>query len=73
MASKGEKTILNEAEKHISDDKKIYTIFNNFFSNGVSDLKIPNYCNYFPPKSTHFLSTIIEKNYLSQLSLSTII
>ena len=30
-----------EAEKHISDDKKICTIFNNFFSNVVSDLKIP--------------------------------
>ena len=48
--SKGEKIILNEAEKHISDDKKICTIFNNFFSNVVTDLKIPNYS----------LSTIIE-------------
>ena len=59
-ASKGEKIILNEAEKHISDDKQISTLFNNFFSNVVSDLKIPNYCNYFPPKNTASLSTTIE-------------
>ena len=52
--SKGEKIILNEAEKHISDDKKICTICNYFFSNVVSDLKIPNYCNYFPPKRHTF-------------------
>ena len=45
-----------EAEKHISDDKKICTIFNNFFSNVVSDLKIPNYFNYYPHKNTHFFS-----------------
>ena len=31
----------------------------NYFSNVVSDL-IPDYCNYFPQKSTHSLSTIIE-------------
>ena len=55
-ASKGEKIILNEAEKHISDDKKICTIFNNFFSNIVSDLKTPDYCSYFPHKKTHALS-----------------
>ena len=30
-ASKGETITLNEAEKHISDNKKICTIFNNFF------------------------------------------
>ena len=59
-SSKGEKITLNEAEKHISDDKKIFTIFNNFFSNVVSDSKIPNCSNYFSRKSTHSLSTIIE-------------
>ena len=59
-ASRGEKIILNEAEKHISDDKKICTIFNNFFLDVVSDLKIPDCCNYFTQKSTHSLSTIIE-------------
>ena len=59
-ASRGEKTILTEAEKHISDDKKICKIFNNFFSNIVSDLKIPDYCNYLPQKNTCSLSTIIE-------------
>ena len=57
---KGEKIIFKQAEKHISDDKKICTILYNFFSNVVSDLKIPNYCNYFPQKNTHSLSTIIE-------------
>ena len=56
--SRGEKIILTEAEKYISDD--ICKIFNNFFSNVVSDLKIPDYCNYFPQKNTHSLSTIIE-------------
>ena len=56
-ASRGEKIILNEAEKHISNDKKICTIFNNFFSNVVSDLKIPDYCNYFPHKK-HILSQL---------------
>ena len=59
-SSRGEKIILNEAEKHISDDKKVCKIFNIFFSNVVSDLKIPNYCNYFPQKKTHLLATIIE-------------
>ena len=58
-ASGGEKIILNEAEKHISVDKKICTIFHNFFSTVVSDLKILDYCNYFPQK----------KHILSQLSL----
>ena len=38
-ASKDEKIILTEAEKHISDDKKLCTIFNNFFSKVVSDSK----------------------------------
>ena len=41
--SKGEKIILNETEKHISDDQKISTIFKNVFSNVASDLKIPNH------------------------------
>ena len=50
--SRGEKIILTEAGKHISDDKKICKIFNKFFSNVVSDLKKPDYCNYFPPKNT---------------------
>ena len=58
--SKGEKIILNETEKHFSDNTKICTIFNNFFSNVVSDLKIPNYCNYFP-KNTHILSQLSLK------------
>ena len=56
--SEGEKIILNEEEKQISDDKKICTIFNNFFSNVVSDLNIPNYCNYFSQKNTHILSQL---------------
>ena len=56
--SRGEKIILTEAEKYISDD--ICKIFNNFFSNVVSDLKIPDYCNYFPQKNTCSLSTIME-------------
>ena len=38
-ASKGEKIILNEAEQHISDDKKICGIFNNLFSKVVLKLK----------------------------------
>ena len=42
-SAKGEKIILNEGEKHTSDDKKIWTIFNNLFSHVVSDLKIPDY------------------------------
>ena len=42
-ASKGEKIILNETEKHISDDQKISKIFKNVFSNVASDLKIPNH------------------------------
>ena len=36
----------------ISNDKKICTIFNNFFSNVVSDLKIPSCCDYYSPKNT---------------------
>ena len=55
-ASRGEKIILTEAEKHISDDKKICKIFNNFFSNVVSDLKIPDYYNYFPQKNMFSLN-----------------
>ena len=35
-------------------------MFNNFFSKGFSDLKIPGYCNYFPQKNTCSVSTIIE-------------
>ena len=54
-ASKDEKIILNEAEKHISDDKKICTIFNNFFSNVASNLK-SIYRNYFPQKNTFSLN-----------------
>ena len=46
-------------QKNISDDNKICKVFKNFFSNVVSDLKIPDYCNYFPPKNTCSLSTII--------------
>ena len=59
-ASKDDKIILNEAERHMSDGKKSCTIFNNFFSNAVSDLKIPNYYIYFSQKNTHYLSSIIE-------------
>ena len=50
-AAEGEKIVLNEAEKHISDDTKILKIFDNFFSNVVTDLKIPNHCNYFSKKT----------------------
>ena len=49
-ASRDEKITLTEAEKHISDNRKTCTIFNSFFSNVVSDLKIPDYYNYFPQK-----------------------
>ena len=42
-ASRGEKVILNEVQKHITDYKKICKVFNDFFSNAVSDLKIPDY------------------------------
>ena len=35
--SRGEKIILTEAETHISDDKKICKLFNNLFSNVLSD------------------------------------
>ena len=59
-ASRGEKIILTEAEKHISDDKKICNIFNNFFSKVFSDLKIPDYYKYFSQENTCSLSTIIE-------------
>ena len=59
-ASRGEKIILTEAEKHISDDKRICNFFNNFFSKVVSDLKIPDYYNYFSQENTCSLSTIIE-------------
>ena len=55
-ASRDEMIILNEAEKHTSDDKKICKIFNDLFSNVASDLKIPNYCNYFPQKHTFSLN-----------------
>ena len=41
--------------------KKICKIFNNFFSNVVSYLKIPDYCNYFPQKKTHVLSQLSLK------------
>ena len=58
--SRREKIILDEAEKHIPDDKKICTIFDNFFPNVISDLQIPDYCNYLSQKITHSLSTIIE-------------
>ena len=59
-SSKGEKITLNEVEKHISDDKKIRTIFNNFFSNVLSHLKIPNCSNYFFRKA-HILSQLSLK------------
>ena len=59
-APRNEKIILTEVEKHLSDDKKICKIFNNFFSNVVSDLKLTDYYNYFPQKNTCSLSTIIE-------------
>ena len=53
-ASRGEKIILTGAEERIPDDKRICKIFNNFFSNVVSYLKIPDYCNYFPQKKHIF-------------------
>ena len=59
-ASRGEKIILTEAEKHISDDKKIFNLFNNFFLKVVSNLKLPDYYNYFSQENTCSLSTIIE-------------
>ena len=58
-ASRGEKIILSEAGKHISNDKKNCNIFNNFFSKVVSDLKILDYYNYFSQENTCSLSTII--------------
>ena len=70
-ASGGQKNILIEAEKHIPDDKNICKIFNNFFSNVISDLKIPDYHNYFPQKNTSSLSAIIEtfEKHLSILNI----
>ena len=70
-ASGGEKIILTEAEEHIPDDKNICKIFNNFFSNVISDLKIPDYYNYFPQKNTSSLSAIIEtfEKHLSILNI----
>ena len=59
-APRGEKIILTEAETHISDDKKICKLFNDLFSNVLSDLKVPDYCNYFPQKNKYSLLTIIE-------------
>ena len=53
-ASRDEKIILTGAEERIPDDKRICKIFNNFFSNVVSYLKIPDYCNYFPQKKHMF-------------------
>ena len=47
---------LMKQKKHFTYDKKIYTIFNSFFS----DLKISDYCNYFPQNNIHSLSTIIK-------------
>ena len=61
-ASRGEKIILTEAEKHISNDKKLCKIFNSFFSNVVSDLKIPDFSNYFPQKKPHVLSQLSLKH-----------
>ena len=58
--SKGEKIILNETKKPISDDKKICIILNNLLSTIISDLKIPNHCNYFFAKKNILFSTIIE-------------
>ena len=58
--SKGEEVVLNEAERQISDDEKYSKVFWNFFSNVVSDLKIPNQCNYFSQKNTYSLSIITE-------------
>ena len=55
-ASRDEKITLTEAEKHISDNRKTCKIFNSFFSNVVSDLKIPDYYNYFPQKNTFSLN-----------------
>ena len=60
LVSKGEKILFNEGEKHISDDKKIWTIFNSFFSDDVADLKIPNHWNYLSQKNRHSLPTTIE-------------
>ena len=57
--SRGEKIILTEVEIHISDDKKICKISNNFILNVVPDVTIPDCCNYFPQGNTHSLSTII--------------
>ena len=57
--SRGEKIILTEAKKTFLLII-FFLIFNTFFSNVVSDLKIPHYCNYFPPKNICSLSTTIE-------------
>ena len=54
-------SLMKQAKKHICDGKKIRKIFNDFFSNVVSDLKIPDFCNYFPHKKTHILSRLSLK------------
>ena len=58
-ASRGEKIILNEAQKHISDDKKVCTIFKNFFQTLSQTQKCLIIVNIFH-KRTHSFSTIIE-------------
>ena len=63
-ASGGEKIILTEAEEHIPDDKNICKIFNNFFSNVISDLKIPDYYNYRWKNTSVF--SILKKGNLIQ-------
>ena len=47
-------SLMKQAKKHICDGKNIRKIFNDFFSNVVSDLKIPDFCNYFPQKKHTF-------------------
>ena len=56
-ASRGEMIVLNEAEKHTSDDKKICKIFNDLFSNVVADLIIAIIFR----KKTHILSQLSLK------------
>ena len=58
-ASRGEKIILNKAQKHISDDKKVCTIFKNFFQTLSQTQKCLIIVNIFH-KRTHSLSAIIE-------------
>ena len=64
--SKSENIIINDGDKRISDEKKLWQIFNTFFSN-VVQLRYPS--NYFNDILFHSLSAIIEHFEKHRVSL----